>query len=89
LDDLGKERATGAGLEYLYQIINFRYLSDYQTIITTNAADQDELVKWSDADYFVPLLSRLNEKGVWCAIKKAGDYRNILGETKKLPVDAA
>ena len=91
LDDLGKERSTGSdtGLEYLYQILDFRYRNERQTVVTTNAMDQNELVGWSKAEYFVPLLSRLNEMGVWCAIKTAGDYRSKLGETKKLPLDAA
>lgn len=91
LDDLGKERSTGTdtGLEYLYQILDFRYRSERQTVVTTNAMDQNELVGWSKAEYFVPLLSRLNEMGVWCAIKTAGDYRGKLGETKRLPLDAA
>lgn len=91
LDDLGKERATetDTGVEYLFQILDFRYRNDRQTIVTTNALDQSELVRWSKEEYFVPLLSRLNEMGAWCAIKTAGDYRGKLGETKKLPLGAA
>lgn len=89
LDDLGKERTTGTdtGLEYLFQILDFRYRNERQTIVTTNATDQNELVGWSKAEYFVPLLSRLNEMGAWCAIKTAGDYRSKLAETKKLPLE--
>jgi DNA replication protein DnaC len=90
LDDLGKERPTEAGLEYLYQIIDFRYRNEgRQTVITTNAMDQDELAEWSNSSYFIPLLSRLNEMGAWCTIRKSGDYRATLGKTRKLPMDAA
>jgi DNA replication protein DnaC len=87
LDDLGKERAstTDTGVEYLYQILDFRYRYEHQTIITTNAQDQNELAQWSHADYFVPLLSRLNEMGAWCSIRKAEDYRTKLAETRKSP----
>jgi DNA replication protein DnaC len=90
LDDLGKERSTDAGLDYLHQIIDFRYRNERrQTIITTNALDQDELLKWSNSNYLGPLISRLNEMGTWCAIKKAADYRTALGKAKKLPMTAA
>jgi DNA replication protein DnaC len=89
LDDLGKERATVTGLEYLFQILDFRYRHEYQTVITTNAEDPNELARWSDAKYFVPIISRLNEMGAWCAISKARDYRGALGETRKLPLDTA
>ena len=83
LDDLGKERPTRAGLDILYQIVDFRYRNEYrQTIITTNAMDQDELSRWSNANYFEPLLSRLNEMGTWCTIRKAADYRAILSKAK-------
>jgi DNA replication protein DnaC len=91
LDDLGKERTSGSdtGLEYLYQILDFRYRSERQTIITTNALTPTELLSWTNADYFRPLLSRLSEMGMWCVIKKADDYRGKLRKTGKLPLDAA
>lgn len=88
LDDLGKERNTDAGTEYLYQILDFRYRNEKQTIVTTNAATRNKLVEWSKTDYFVPLLSRLNEMGAWCAIQKAADYRSVvLHATHKLPME--
>lgn len=86
LDDLGKERNTPAGPEYLYQILDFRYRNEKQTIVTTNATTRNELADWSKEDYFVPLLSRLNEMGAWCAIEKAEDYRGVLHGTRKLPM---
>jgi DNA replication protein DnaC len=90
LDDLGKERLTRAGLDCLYQIVDFRYRHERrQTVVTTNAMDQDELSKWSNGNYFDPLLSRLNEMGTWCAIRKAADYRTELGKSKKLPTAVA
>jgi len=87
LDDLGKERNTGAGLEYLFNILDFRYRHERQTIVTTNALDQGELASWKDGGQLVPILSRLNEMGAWCAIRKAGDYRSKLAESRK--IDAA
>lgn len=87
LDDLGKERNTDAGSEFLYQILDFRYRNEKQTIVTTNATTRNELAEWSKADYFVPLLSRLNEMGAWCAIEKAEDYRCVLHGTRKLPME--
>jgi DNA replication protein DnaC len=91
LDDLGRERTSGSdtGLEYLYQILDFRYRNEKQTIITTNALTPAELLSWTNADYFKPLLSRLSEMGIWCAIQQAGDYRAKARKTGKLPLDAA
>ena len=75
------------GSEYLYQILDFRYRNEKQTIVTTNAATRNELAEWSKTDYFVPLLSRLNEMGAWCAIQKAADYRSVLHAARKLPME--
>lgn len=36
LDDWGKEKATEKGMEYLYQIIDYRYRKELQTVVTTN-----------------------------------------------------
>jgi DNA replication protein DnaC len=91
LDDLGKERTSGSdtGLEYLYQILDFRYRNERQTIITTNALTPKEFLSWTSANFFVPLLSRLSEMGAWCVIKDVGDYRQKTRKTGKLPLDAA
>jgi DNA replication protein DnaC len=78
LDDLGKERTTATGLEYLFQILDFRYRHELQTIITTSAKDPNELIQWTDPKYFVSIISRLNEMGAWCTINEAKDYRGTL-----------
>ena len=36
-DDLGKERTTDFGLDALYDIVDYRYRHELQTIITINS----------------------------------------------------
>ena len=75
LDDLGKERTTDAGLDYLYQIVDFRYRHNLQTIITTNAPTIQELEKWGAPEYLTPMCSRILENGSWVSITNAQDWR--------------
>ena len=77
LDDLGKEKQSDAARDYLFQIIDYRYRHELQTIITTNAFTPDELASWppDGADFIIPIISRLLENGKWVAISKAPDKR--------------
>ena len=75
LDDLGKERVTDAGREYLYQIIDCRYRNSLQTIITTNAKSIEELSSWGRNEYIPPMISRLMQNGTWVTITRSSDYR--------------
>ena len=75
LDDLGKEKSTPKKLEYLYQIIDYRYTHGLQTIVTTNAYDMDGLVNEDNADWVEPLISRLLDKGEWVSMQEAENYR--------------
>ena len=43
LDDMGKERTTKAGVDYVYQIVDYRYRHNLQTIMTTNAPNEKTL----------------------------------------------
>lgn len=75
LDDMGKERTTQAGLDYVYQIVDYRYRHGLQTILTTNAKDCAELGSWGSAEYTVPIVSRIRGRGSWVLIDGAQDYR--------------
>ena len=75
LDDLGKERTTGAGLDYLYQIVDYRYRHDLQTVITTNALSVEELASWGNGQYTTPMVSRVLERGSWVKLEHVKDYR--------------
>lgn len=75
LDDLGKEKTTKAGLDYLFQIIDYRYSNGKQTVITTNALTMAELKNPYNADKIEPLISRLLENGDWVTIRSAENYR--------------
>lgn len=75
LDDLGKEKTTQAGLDYLYQIIDYRYRNGKQTVITTNALTMAELKNPYNADKVEPLISRVLENGDWVTIQSAENYR--------------
>ncbi|MBR2208990.1 MAG: ATP-binding protein [Synergistaceae bacterium] len=75
LDDLGKEKNTAAGMDYLHQIIDCRYRNNLQTIITTNAMTASDLSTQSGVDFIAPIISRIAEKGRWITIKNADDYR--------------
>ena len=83
LDDLGKEKTTDAGLDYLHQIIDYRYRNELQTIVTTNALSVEELSSWGNANFITPMISRLLENGVWVSIRNSGDYRVKIRESKK------
>ena len=63
LDDLGKEKTTQAGLDYLYQIIDSRYRNGKQTIVTMNAQSIEGLKNRWNEDAIEPLISRLLENG--------------------------
>ena len=82
LDDLGKEKTTDAGLDYLHQIIDYRYRNELQTIVTTNALSVEELSSWGNANFITPMVSRLLENGVWVSIRNSGDYRVKIRERK-------
>ncbi len=75
LDDLGKEKTTQAGLDYLYQIIDYRYRNGKQTVITTNALTMSELKNPYNADKIEPIMSRILEGGDWVSIQSAENYR--------------
>lgn len=79
LDDMGKERVTDAGQDYLYQIVYDRDRHGLQTILTTNARSYDELCSWSGKDggsnYVLPIVSRIRGRGAWVTIGNTGDYR--------------
>lgn len=75
LDDLGKERSTSAGLDYLYQIVDFRYRHELQTVITTNALSIEELASWGNGQYTTPMVSRVLERGTWVKLEHVKDYR--------------
>ena len=83
LDDLGKEKTTDAGLDYLHQIIDYRYRNELQTIVTTNALSVEELSSWGNANFITPMVSRLLENGVWVSIRNSGDYRVKIRERKE------
>ena len=75
LDDWGKEKTTQAGMDYLYQIIDYRYQRGMQTIATTNALDMNGLVNPWNADKIEPLVSRILENGEWVTIRNAKNHR--------------
>ena len=83
LDDLGKEKTTDAGLDYLHQIIDYRYRNELQTTVTTNALSVEELSSWGNANFITPMVSRLLENGVWVSIRNSGDYRVKIREKKQ------
>ena len=87
LDDLGKEKTTQAGLDYLYQIIDSRYRNGKQTIVTTNARSIEGLKNRWNEDAIEPLISRLLEKGTWVTIREAENRR--LKKTQVLSEDKA
>ena len=83
LDDLGKEKATEKGVEYLYQIIDYRYQHGMQTILTTNALNMNGLVNSLNANAVEPLISRIMENGEWVTIRTAKNYRWLAQQAKK------
>lgn len=87
LDDLGKEKSTKAGMEYLYQIIDYRYKYGMQTVITTNALDMFGLMNEENADIVEPLISRVLENGVWVTISKGENYRLKKPVVSETPVE--
>ena len=77
LDDWGKEKTTPAGLDYIYQIIDYRYRHGLQTIITTNALTPEGLKNPWNSGAIEPLVSRVLEMGSWVKVE-AENYRKIL-----------
>lgn len=75
LDDFGKEKTTDFGLDALYDIVDYRYRNELQTIITTNALTIEELASWGNDEYTTPMVSRVMERGAWVTISNADDYR--------------
>ena len=75
LDDFGKEKTTDFGLDALYDIVDYRYRNELQTIITTNALTIEELASWGNDEYTTPMVSRVMEQGAWVTISNADDYR--------------
>ena len=75
LDDWGKEKTTDARMDYLFQIIDYRYRRGLQTIVTTNAFDIDGLKNNWNADKIEPLISRILENGQWVTICEAENHR--------------
>jgi DNA replication protein DnaC len=73
MDDLGAERLTEWVGERLYMIVNHRYLSQLQTVITTNAENAADLVGRL-GEQGERIVSRLVEMGAWCGVS-AEDYR--------------
>ena len=65
LDDWGKEKMTEKGMEYLYQIIDYRYRKGLQTVVTTNGLKGD----------VEALVSRILENGEWVSIRSAENHR--------------
>ena len=67
LDDLGTEHATSWALEKLFQLLNYRYMADLPTVITTNRDLEDMEPR---------LRSRLGDPGlVQIATILAPDFR--------------
>ena len=56
---------TEKGMEYLYQIIDYRYRKGLQTVITTNGLKGD----------VEPLVSRILENGEWVSLQNAENHR--------------
>lgn len=86
IDDFGKEHHTENSLDNLFQVLDFRYRNEKQTIITTNAETPDELASWGSAKVLVPIISRVNEMGYWCSIASGSDYRS---SSKTLKMETA
>lgn len=77
IDDLGKEKLTPKKIEYLYQIIDYRYRHGRQTIATTNAQNMAELVSEYNADVIEPIISRILSNGDLAVITETENYRLI------------
>lgn len=75
LDDLGHENMTPARASYLHQIIDYRYVKNLQTIVTTNAKSPDELCNWSGREFVGPIISRLMGHGSWVSLANVPDRR--------------
>ena len=75
LDDWGKEKTTQAGLDYMFQLIDYRYRHGMQTIVTTNALNMRGLMNQWNADKIEPIVSRILENGEWVTMRNADNYR--------------
>lgn len=71
----GAKKKLHARLDYLFQIIDYRYRNGLQTIITTNAFDMEGLKNRWNADKIEPLVSRILENGQWVTIYTSENYR--------------
>lgn len=80
LDDLGTQNATPWAREKLFQIINFRYIHQLPTVITTNL----EMSQIEDR-----ISSRLQDRNLVIKLQiDASDYRNPLGGDEVSPISA-
>ncbi len=80
LDDLGTQNATPWAREKLFQIINFRYIHQLPTVITTNL----NISQIEDR-----ISSRLQDRNLVIKIQiDAPDYRNPLGVDEVSPISA-
>jgi DNA replication protein DnaC len=83
LDDLGAERCTDWVGEQLYMLVNERYISNRQTVVTTNFSTPGELITHLEPDggHVNPyatvncvgqrIVSRLCEMGAWVTLTGA------------------
>jgi DNA replication protein DnaC len=73
LDDLGTENATSWAVEKLFQILNYRYVKELPTVITTNLEQHDVAER---------IRSRLEDPELVVRIKiTAPDYRSPIKQT--------
>jgi DNA replication protein DnaC len=80
LDDLGTQNATPWAREKLFQIINFRYIHQLPTVITTNL----EMTQIEDR-----ISSRLQDRKLVIKLQiDAPDYRNPLGGDDISPISS-
>jgi DNA replication protein DnaC len=80
LDDLGTQNATPWAREKLFQIINFRYIHQLPTVITTNL----EMTQIEDR-----ISSRLQDRKLVIKLQiDASDYRNPLGADEVTPISS-
>lgn len=75
LDDFGgKQKTTEAVFDYLFQLVDYRYRNNLQTVFTTNFVTPRELIDSTDIG-IAPVISRIYERGNWVSISKCKDFR--------------